>query len=72
MSKMKPLYLIVTMDQYELPLAVGDNMADLARQTGRSISNLIHSFNRSRRSGWTKGACREVWVDLEEDGDAQQ
>lgn len=62
----RPLYLIVTCDKYELPLAVGDNMADLARQTGRSLSNLSHSFNRSRKSGWTKGSCREVWVDMEE------
>lgn len=64
------LYLIVTRDKYELPLAVGDNMADLARQTGRSLSNLSHSFSRSRRSGWKKGACREVWVDMEDDSDA--
>lgn len=62
----RPLYLIVTLGKYELPLAVGDNMADLARQTGRSLSNLAHSFNRSRKSGWTKGSCREVWVDMEE------
>ena len=65
-----PLYLIVTLDKYELPLAVGDNMADLARLTGRSPSNLAHSFNRSRRSGWKKESCREVWVDLEDDSDA--
>ena len=66
----RPLYLIVTRDKFELPLAVGDNMDDLASQTGKSISNLAHSFNRSRRSGWKKGACREVWVDMEDDSDA--
>ena len=62
----RPLYLIISSGKLELPVAVGDNMADLSRQTGRSIANLCHTFNRARRSGWKKGMAREVWVDFSE------
>lgn len=46
----RPLFLIVA-GKNELPVAVGDSLTDLARQTGLSVPNLSRRFNRARRSG---------------------
>ncbi len=36
MTKLKRLYMAVTGDEFELPLAVSDNMLELSRMTGIS------------------------------------
>ena len=61
----KPLYMIVTRSRFELPVAVGDSLADLAQQTGMRQDSLIRMFNRCRRNGW-RGTCKEVFVDFDE------
>lgn len=63
----KPLYLVVTRDKYELPVAVGDNMEDLSKQLGIAISSVSRGVNRARASGWKKGIYREVWVEMDEE-----
>ena len=59
----RPLFLIVA-GKNELPVAVGDSLTDLARQTGLSVPNLSQRFNRARRSGWKKGKVKQVWVEF--------
>lgn len=42
----KALYLYVTADEYELPLAVADSIRELAEMTGKPIVTVASSFSR--------------------------
>lgn len=44
----KQLYLKVTNDKYELPVAVGDSVIDLARLLGLNRSSLESVFSKVR------------------------
>ncbi len=55
----KILYMIVTRDEYELPLAVEDSSINLARRIGMNPNTL-----RSSMSHGYKGYCK---VEVEED-----
>lgn len=60
---MKPLYMEVTRDRYELPLAVADSPWELARMRGVTVYPILHavsSTSRTRRSKYVR-----VWVDDE-------
>ena len=60
---MKPLYMEVTRDRYELPLAVADSLWELARMRGVTvypILNAVSPTSRTRRTKYVK-----VWVDDE-------
>ena len=50
MSKNK-LYMKVTNDEYELPLAVADSIADLARMTGVKPESLYSIISEDRSTG---------------------
>lgn len=43
------IYMVVTQDEYELPLIVSENILDIARFTGKSVksirSSLAHFYN---------------------------
>lgn len=43
------IYLLVTPDRYELPLAVADGLMELSRITGIAATTLSHSVNRAER-----------------------
>ena len=62
----RPLYMIVTRGKFEIPIAVGDNMADLAKQTGMKPESLYKLFTRCRKTGFQRGTAKEVWVDFSE------
>lgn len=57
----KKLYMIVTRDKYELPIAVEDSSVKLARRIGMSPATL-----RSCMAKGYKGYCR---VEIEEEED---
>lgn len=61
---MKYIYMVVTNDEYELPLVVSESIVDIARYTGRTIesvySSLAHYYNGRRNSN-----LRRVLVDEE-------
>lgn len=57
----KKLYMIVTRDKYELPIAIEDSSAELARRIGMNPKTL-----RSCMSKGYKGYCK-VEIDEEED-----
>lgn len=61
----KPLYVVYDQKAPHCPLAVGDNMADLQRLTGRSISSLCASMARARRRGWSD-VIATVWCEFTE------
>ena len=43
------LYIKTTDDEYELPVAVGESIADLARQLKVSCSVISHGINKTRK-----------------------
>ena len=60
------LYMKVTKDEYELPVAVADSISLLARMLGISKKTIESSMSKSRHLGY-----RSVYVkvELEEDDD---
>lgn len=65
MSKNK-LYMKVTNDEYELPLAVADTMAELARMTGIKPESLYSIISRERHGKKHTYSYREVDIDDED------
>lgn len=46
------LYLAVTPDRMELPIAVGDSITDLARTMRTSVCAVSHNYKRSLERGF--------------------
>ena len=67
---MKALYLLVSHDQYELPLAVAESPYELAAMTGKSIYAILHAVNgcvsKGRFQRPKKSQYVKVWVDENE------
>lgn len=59
------LILLVTPDEYELPLAVAESFAELSRQTGIPAATIRAAASRGYMlSEW---GCRVVIVEVEDD-----
>ena len=56
------IFMKVTRDEYELPVAVADSKSELARIVGVRPSSVSHGLNQ----GWKKSSYVEVEVDDEE------
>lgn len=56
------VYMEVTSDKYELPIAVADTMAELSRMTGVSETSVNVSIWRNVR-GLSKGKYRKVEIE---------
>lgn len=53
----KYLWLAVTPDKYELPIAVADTAAELGRMLGKNgnfISKMYSCHNKGKHKKWTK------------------
>lgn len=50
LSKNKTIYMMVTADKYELPIAISDTLASLARDTGYTLDALY-----AKHKNWKKG-----------------
>lgn len=48
---MKILWLAVTCDKYELPVAVAETLSELSRMLGISASSICHSMSRADKYG---------------------
>lgn len=59
---MVKVYMYVTRDKYELPIAVADSEAELAQMLGVSKRTVITEVCRCKKSNWTKGRFRVVEV----------
>lgn len=57
-----PLWLLVTKDKYQLPLAVADTSEELAQIVGVSPSTIIKSVTHRRKSRYIR-----IYVDMEEE-----
>ena len=60
----KVIYMKVTDDEYELPLAVAGSAAELARMVGVKENSIFIAIQRERKKGWKS---RYVKVVVEED-----
>lgn len=46
---MRPVYMAVTQDKYELPFAVADSMTELAEIVGVDLTTVSHSINAQKK-----------------------
>ena len=60
---MKPLYLEVTRDKYELPLAVADSPYELARMRRVDVTSILEAIRGLKMGTRRKSIYRLVWVD---------
>lgn len=60
---MKPLYLEVTRDKYELPLAVADSPYELARMRRVDVTSILKAIRGLKMGTRRKSIYRLVWVD---------
>lgn len=63
---MKPLYLEVTRDKYELPLAVADSAYELARMRRVDVTSILKAIRGLKMGKRRKSIYRLVWVDERE------
>lgn len=61
------LYMMVSKDRYELPLAIGESMGELARTVGVSVSVISRCLRNARLHG-ARSRYVEVELGGEEDG----
>ena len=63
MNACKPLYMLVSQDEYELPLAVTDSVEDLARTAGVTVGTVTASLSRRKRAKRPgRSKYQVVWV----------
>lgn len=60
---MKKVYMLITQDKYELPLAVADTSEELSKMLGLSSSAVASSICRAKQSG---RKCRYIEVRIDE------
>ena len=57
------LYMKVTRDKYELPVAIADSAAELARMVGVKVQTVRECTTPSRVRNGTNGCYRKVFVE---------
>lgn len=62
----KKLWMKVTNDKYELPIAVAENIPELARMTGLSEKSLYSLYSRKRKGVKPCKGYVEVYIDDED------
>ena len=63
----KPVYLLVTKDKFELPLAVADSMYELARICGVTPSTIMNSVSTTSKRQVNNSQYKRVWVSDSDD-----
>ena len=64
-KKKNYLFLRITQDKYQLPLAVAGSVRELARMIGVSRNTIASAICHSERQHWKKSAYVRVEVDDE-------
>ena len=52
-KKQSAVYMMVTQDKYELPLAVADTVAELARLTGQKRNTIASAMSHAKKKGFS-------------------
>lgn len=55
------MYMMITHDEYELPLAVADTIRELARMLGKNPNTISSIMRHAREKGYW---CRYIKVDV--------
>ena len=63
------LYMAVTSDKYELPIAVADSPLELGEMLGRSRNTILSAISHAKRWG---SRCCYVRVDLDDGKEKQE
>lgn len=61
------LYMAITNDKYELPVAVAERKSELARMMGRELSVVVNSLRRSKTVKNPTGKYKWAEVEVEDD-----
>ena len=59
------LYLKVTKDEFELPLAVADSLKELAIMTGDTINTISSAMSHTKNNPEKYPRCRFVKVEID-------
>lgn len=62
MRRKNAVYMLVTNDKYELPLAIADSVAELAKITGQKRSSVASAITHAKKKGFNSRYI-EVIVD---------
>lgn len=62
------LWMEVTMDEYELPVAVASSAEELARKIGKTTNNIYSAIYKAKVRGYRS---KYVKVEVEEDRDEE-
>lgn len=62
---MKKLYIAISKDEYELPIAVADTPTELARMIGVSRKTIYNQMSRTKHGTIKQAIYRAVEVDDE-------
>ena len=62
-----PLYIKVTSDEYELPLAVGDTVRELAKMLGVKSDSIYSQMSHSKHNGYF---CSYQKVEVEDEDES--
>ena len=65
MDKVKGIWLKVTLDEYQLPLAVADSAAEMAKMCGTSKNSIVSNWNHYKH-GRIKNTSY-IYVKVDED-----
>ena len=60
------LYMVVTNDKYELPVAVSEKRVEIAKMTGMALSSVCNAFARADRTKHPTGKYKYVIVEDEQ------
>lgn len=63
----RPIYLLVSKDEFELPLAVADSVYELARICGVTPSTVMHSVSTTSKRQIKNSKYKRVWVSDSDD-----
>lgn len=61
---MANIWMLVTLDEYELPLVVADSAGDLARILGTVPGNIYSNIHHCRAAGYR---CKYVKVEVDDE-----
>lgn len=59
----RPLYMEVTKDRYELPLAVAESAWELAKMQRVDVTSILHAVGKREKRQTRKSKYRIVWVE---------
>lgn len=61
----RPIYLEVTRDRYELPLAVAESAWELAKMRHVNVTSILHAVGNREKRQTRKSKYQIVWVEDE-------